>query len=133
MSAARGGTTRANQIDSIIEETMFDYARVKRFMRWTRKRFKDKTVEQVWDKIQETPKLLKDYETFDSIPPTYSGATANIEFAIKTYGWRELMEAIWIVATKKEETMSNLGFKEEEAKWTKVKDKLSQIPKNVQR
>ena len=52
---------------------------------------------------------------------------------IKNYGWRELMEAMWIVATKKEEAMANLGITEEEAKWTKVKDKLAQIPKNVQR
>ena len=60
---------------------MPNYARIKRFMRWTRKRFKDKTIEQVWSKIQESPKLLKDFETFDTQPPTYSGALPNVEFA----------------------------------------------------
>lgn len=109
-----------------------DYNRIKRFIRWTRKRFKDKTVEQIWEMIQSTPRLKKEYELFDRQPEPYSAALPNIQFALKTYGWKELMEALWIVASKKEETMNLLGLIDEEHKWTKIKDKLNQMPRNVQ-
>jgi len=121
-----------DELDSIPEETMFDCNRVKRFIQWTKKRFKDQTIEQVWGKIKESPKLMHDYEVFDKLPPPYSPALPNIRFAIKSFGWRELMDALWIVASEKEQTMSLLGLKDEEEKWIKVKDKLAQMPKNVQ-
>ncbi len=109
-----------------------DRLRIKAYMRWTTRRFKDKTVEQVWSKIQDNPKMMKEYLTFDTLPPRYANSTVNLKFALKNYGWQDMMKALWILATEKENSMFNNGLIEEQEKWTKVKDKLAQMPRNVQ-
>lgn len=111
----------------------YDENRVKAYLRWAKKRFKDNSPEWAWTKIQDNPKWMKDYLSFDKKPPEFSEASVNVEFCVRTYGWREMMRALWILASRKEETMYRLGLEEEESKWRKVKDKLASMPKNVQR
>lgn len=109
-----------------------DVTRIAAFMRWTRRRFKGNTITQVWTKIQENPKIRKEYETFDTLPPKYAHSTANLEFVLRNYGYKDLLMGLWIVACKKENNMYLLGLTEEQEKWIKVKDKLAQMPRNVQ-
>jgi hypothetical protein len=110
---------------------MFDSDRIKRWMRWTKKRFKDKTIEQVWAKIQENPKLMEEYSNFHKYQ-RHSPATQTIEFATRAYGWKALVEAMWIMASRKEELTHMANQPQEQEKWTKVKDTLSKLPRNVQ-
>lgn len=109
-----------------------DRLRVAAYMRWTARRFKGNTVEQVWTKIQENPKIRKEYETFDTQPARYSHSTANLKFALRNYGWPDLLKGLFLLATVKENSMFLNGFKEEQERWIKVKDKLAQMPRNVQ-
>lgn len=109
-----------------------DRERIKAYMRWTTRRFKDNTVEIVWSKIQGNPKMMKEYLTFDTLPSIYAHSTANLRFALKNYGWKDLMKSLWILATEKENTMFMNGLIKEQEKWIKVKDKLAQMPRNVQ-
>jgi len=109
-----------------------DKARIEKYLRWTTRRFKDNSLELVWMKIQENPRIKREYETFDQQPARYAHSTANIKFALKHYGWEDLLKGLWIVATEKENSMNLMGFKKEQEKWIKVKDKLAQMPRNVQ-
>ena len=110
---------------------MYDPNRIKKWMRWTKKRFKDKTIAQVWNKIQENPKLLEEYNNFEKYK-RHSEASTYVEFAVRTHGWSAFLDAIWILASRKEEILALSNNVKEEQKWTKVKDKLSQIPRNAQ-
>ena len=109
-----------------------DKARIEAYLRWTTRRFKDNSLELVWAKIQDNPRMKREYETVDQQPAKYAYSTANIEFALKNYGWQDLLRGLWIVATKKENSMHLMRMKKEQEKWIKVKDKLAQMPRNVQ-
>jgi hypothetical protein len=109
-----------------------DRTRIEAYLRWTTRRFKSTTVERIWGKIQENPKIKREYETFDKQPDRYAHSTANLKFVLKNYGWQDLMKGLFILATEKENSMFLNGLKTEQEKWIKVKDKLAQMPRNVQ-
>lgn len=109
-----------------------DRTRIETYLRWTTRRFKDNSIELVWTKIQGNPRIKREYETFDKQPAKYANSTANVKFALKNYGWEDLLKGLWIVATEKENSMHLMGMKKEQEKWIKVKDKLAQMPRKVQ-
>ena len=109
-----------------------DRVRIAAYLRWTTRRFKGQTLEQVWTKILENPHIRREYESFDKQPPRYSHSTANLKFILKNYGWEDLLKGMFLLATEKENTMFLMGMKEEQDKWIKVKDKLAQMPRKVQ-
>ena len=109
-----------------------DPVRLRAYLRWTKRHFGKSSLELIWKKIQKNPRMMQEYKEFDTMLPRTSPATANVEWAIKLYGWEELLNAMWLFATGKEQTMINLGLQNESEKWSKVKEKLATIPKSVQ-